>query len=372
MRIGIIDAEIIGKKKHRFPNLASMKISAYHKGMGDSVELLLNYEDISQYDKVYISKVFTETPVPKDVLKQPQVEYGGTGFFYDKAPELPYEIEHIKPDYHLYDKWVEWCLNNGASKKSLQYYTDFSLGFATRGCFRQCSFCVNKNCTKSIKQDNVAAWVDEDRPYICLLDDNVFACPDWREVFKELQATGKRFQFKQGCDERLLTAEKCEELFVKSKWIGEYIFAFDNYKDKEIIVHKLELLRKYTKKRYKFYCFCGYNHDAEIYDTNFWIKDLYELFLRIRILMQYGCLPYIMRHENYNKSPFRGMYITIARWCNQPSFFKKQSLREFCTLTNGVGSSSHRYLTEFEKQYPQFQSFFDMKLEETRYACEVV
>lgn len=365
-KIGIVDAEIIGKSKHRFPNLACMKISAYHKSVGDDVDLLLDYDSICLYDKVYISKVFTETPVPDHVLTQPNVEYGGTGFFYDKAPPLPCEIEHIKPDYHLYDKWVEMCTKNWVSRQSLQYYTDFSLGFATRGCFRQCSFCVNKNCTKSTRQGSILEWVDMDRPYICCLDDNVFACPDWREVFKELQATGKRFQFKQGCDERLLTDEKCDVLFNKSKWLGDYIFAFDSYKDKDIVVEKLNLIKKHTNKRCKFYCFCGYNHDEDIYDDQFWIKDLYELFLRIEILMQYGCLPYIMRHENYNNSPFRGMYITIARWCNQPNFFKKQSLREYCTLTNGVNSAAYRYLTEFENLHPHFKPFFDMKFENVR------
>lgn len=365
MRIGIVDAEIIGKKKHRFPNLACMKISAYHKQKSDDVTLLLSYDDIENYDKVYVSKVFTNTPIPEKILTLSNVEFGGTGFFYDKAPALPYEIEHIMPDYHLYDEWVEICLNNGATKKSLQYYTDFSLGFATRGCFRQCDFCVNKNCTKSIKQGNINEWVDKDRSYICCLDDNVFACPEWREVFRELQATGKRFQFKQGCDERLLTDEKCEVLFKKSKWIGDYIFAFDNYKDKDIIIEKLNLMRKHTNKKCKFYCFCGYNHDADIYNDEFWVKDLYELFQRIEILMQYGCLPYIMRHENYDKSPFRGMYITIARWCNQPNFYKKKSLREYC-IANGINTSAYKYLTEFEKFYPCFSKFFDMKFEENR------
>jgi hypothetical protein len=365
VNIGIIDAEIIGKKKHRFPNLACMKISAYHKSIGNNVQLLLTYDDISKYDKVYISKVFTNTLINENILGLPNVEYGGTGFYYDKAPALPDEIEHIMPDYHLYDEWVAICLQNGVNKKSLQYYTDFSIGFATRGCFRGCEFCVNKNCKKSIKQGGVAEWVDESRPYICCLDDNVFACAEWREVFKELQATGKRFQFKQGCDERLLTGEKCEELFKKSKWIGDYIFAFDNYKDKDIIIEKLKLLRKYTNAKCKFYCFCGYNHDSQTYNNSFFAKDLYELFKRIEILMKYGCLPYIMRHENYEKSPYRGMYITIARWCNQPSFYKKMSFREFC-VANGENSSAYRYMAEFEKLYPQFKNFFDMKFEEIK------
>lgn len=106
MNVAIIDAEIIGKNKHRFPNLCSMKIAAYHKQNGDSVQLKTDYEGLQAFDKVYISKVFTKTHVPEDVLAMPNVTYGGTGFFYDNAPPLPPEIEHIMPDYHLYDDWV--------------------------------------------------------------------------------------------------------------------------------------------------------------------------------------------------------------------------------------------------------------------------
>ena len=82
MKIGIIDAEIIGKTKHRFPNLCSMKLSSYHKSRGDSVELLLSYKYLWRYDKVYISKVFTKTPVPEEVLTLENVEYGGGIFPY--------------------------------------------------------------------------------------------------------------------------------------------------------------------------------------------------------------------------------------------------------------------------------------------------
>lgn len=80
MRIGIIDADLIGRKKHRFPNLASMKISAYHKNAGDAVFLLLNYDTVGEYDKVYISKAFTDTIVPEAVVSAENVTCGGTGF----------------------------------------------------------------------------------------------------------------------------------------------------------------------------------------------------------------------------------------------------------------------------------------------------
>ena len=118
MRIGIIDADLIGRNKHRFPNLASMKISGYYKALGNEVSLLLDYQDLNQYDKVFISKVFTDTYVPQDVLNLNNVEYGGTGFFYDKAEPLPCEIEHHMPDYNLYDEWVKIQLESGVKNQT--------------------------------------------------------------------------------------------------------------------------------------------------------------------------------------------------------------------------------------------------------------
>lgn len=383
MNIGIIDADLIRKKKHRFPNLACMKISQYYKSQGHTVKLLLSYDDIENYDKVFISKVFTDTPIPEGITDLSWVEYGGTGFFYDKAMPLPYEIEHSKPDYHLYDEFVAIALENGTKKKELEYYTDYSIGFMTRGCIRGCSFCVNKNYRQCLKHSPVSEFLDESRPYICLLDDNVLACRDWKEVFDELIATGKKFQFKQGCDERLLTDEKCDYLFNKSKWIGDKIFAFDNIKDRRIVENKLQMIRKHTNNQIKFYTFCGYNHDnIDVYDEEFWVKDIVDLFERIKILMEYGCLPYVMRYKDYELSPYRGIYITAAAWCNQPSLFRKMTFEEFSKargMSNedykkykldfdsyladgGKKGSCWRYYDEFTEKYPDIaEKYFNMR-----------
>ena len=200
MNIGIIDADLLGKKKHRFPNLACMKISSYYKQQGHNVELLTSYDGIENYEKVFISKVFTDTPIPEGITNLSWVEHGGTGFFYDKAPPLKPEIEHAMPDYHLYDDFVKYALEHGAKPKELQYYTDFSIGFTTRGCIRGCSFCVNKNYRQCLKHSPVSEFLDPDRKYICLLDDNVLSCKDWKAIFAELNSTGTKFQFKQGMD----------------------------------------------------------------------------------------------------------------------------------------------------------------------------
>ena len=98
MRVAVIDADLIGRKKHRFPNLAIMKLSGYHKKKGDDVTLELSYDNLENYDKVYISKVFTDTPIPEEITKLSWVECGGTGFYFDKAP---------KDDKKEFMVWVE-------------------------------------------------------------------------------------------------------------------------------------------------------------------------------------------------------------------------------------------------------------------------
>ncbi len=102
MKIAVIDADLIGRKKHRFPNLVCEKISAYWKEKGTEVELKLDYKNFVEYDHVYIAKVFTDTPVPEELQETERVHLGGTGFYFDKAPNLPEEIEHHMPDYRIY------------------------------------------------------------------------------------------------------------------------------------------------------------------------------------------------------------------------------------------------------------------------------
>lgn len=369
MDIAIIDSDLIGRTKHRFPNLVCMKLSGYHKSKGDNVVLKMDYDNLMNYDKVYISKVFTDTPIEQSVLDLPNVEYGGTGFFYDKAKPLPYEIEHHTPDYHLYDEWVEYQLimHNG-NRKDYKYYLDYSIGFMTRGCFRQCEFCVNKNYKKVHIHSPLDEFYDPSRKKICLLDDNFLGCSKWEEMLLELQATKRPFQFKQGLDERILTDRKCELLF-KSKYDGDYIFAFDNVADYDLIKSKLELLRKYTDKIPKFYCFCGFDRNDK-WDLDFWRQDLWDLWKRIELLMKYNCLPYIMRFNRYVESPYQGIYVILARWCNQPSFFKKLSLREFCIKDQArykKKCSAIRYIEQIEKDLPELaKRYFDMKYSEVQ------
>ena len=341
-----------------------MKLSGYHKSEGDAVTLKTDYADLDSFDKVYIAKVFTNTRVPSEVPHRKNVLYGGTGFFYDKAVPLPYAIEHHMPDYHLYDEWISTQVLRRKTRE-FRCYTDYAIGYLTRGCYRECAFCVNRNEKRSEKHSSIAEFLSPEKKKICLLDDNFFAYPHWKNLLSELRQTGLPFQFKQGLDERLLTDEMCEML-TASKYDGEYIFAFGDYRDAPLIERKLRLFRNYTNAICKFYCFTGFDRQGK-WDISFWKRDMLELLYRIEILMYHCCLPYVMRYERYEESPYRGMYITISRWCNQPSFFKKKSLREF-VQANGAGSASERYFHDFVKEIPEAIRFSDLKYGEVNIA----
>ena len=356
MKIGIIDADLIGRKNHRFPNLACEKLSGYHKEKGHNVILKIDYNDLDSFDQVYISKVFMDTEIPSGILDLKNVKYGGTGFFYDKAPPLPHEIEHHMPDYCFYNEWVESQLSKGVRKKQLQYYTDYSIGFTTRGCFRQCDFCVNKNYNQVRLHSPIEEFLNKDRKKICLLDDNILGYKDWEKVITSLINTGKKFQFKQGMDLRTMTENKAK-LLVDCKYDGDYIFAFDNIEDKDIIESKLKIWKRYNTTKgqnTKLYVFCGFDRN-NVWDMDFWDTDIADTFERIKILIKYHCKPYIMRYYKYEESPHRGIYINIAQWCNQPSLFSNHSYREMCVKDNerkGGNSATKRYNDKFEKDCP--------------------
>ena len=369
MKVAIIDADLIHSKYSHFPNLSCLKLGGYFKQQGADVDLKLDYGSLEYYDKVFISKVFTDTPCPpvdNKLFRLPaNIEYGGTGFFYDKAPPLQYDIEHTMPDYTLYDKWVTTQLEQGVKPSRLKYFKDYSVGFCTRGCVRGCSNCVNRNYRECLVHSPVSEFLDEGRKYICLLDDNVFACKDWRQIFESLNATGKPFQFKQGLDIRFLNKDKVKVL-LDSNWIGDLIFAFDNIKNKAVVEKKLALLREYTNKQIKIYVFCAYNHTRpDHYTPEFWKKDIEDLFERVRILIKYDCKPYIMKYKDYKLSPYFDVYTALSRWCNQPSLFHKSSLRDFSKYDLETGcSSTVKCLQMLEKVFPHLMPYFDMKVGE--------
>jgi hypothetical protein len=380
INIGIIDADLIGRSKHRFPNLACEKISAYWKEKNTHVHLLSNYNNLESYDLVFVSKVFTDTLCPLHLNSLPNnVICGGTGFKFDKATPLPYAIEHHMPDYHLYDDWIADQKKEAIKKASLEgkkfkenvffstfhEFQEYSIGFLTRGCFRKCGFCVNKKYDHVFQHSPLKEFLDPSMKKICLLDDNFLGCQQWKKMLEELIKTGKPFKFKQGLDERLLDDEKCQLLF-SANYDGDFTFAFDKVTDYDLIEKKLQIINKYRKNQsIKFYVLVGFESVE--------YTDIENAFKRISLLLKYGCLPYVMRFQNKNETPwkdskYRALYIAIARWCNQPIVIKKMSFREFCLANQKLRNdqstkcSTLQAMDDFEKEYPDIAAkYFDLR-----------
>ena len=200
------------------------------------------------------------------------------------------------------------------------------------------------------------------RPYIYLWDDNFLASPPkvWRPLLKELMETKRPFQFRQGLDERMIAespyGEEIAETLSKCKYHGDYIFAFDNWSDRPKIEKALKIWKRYNKKETKFYLFCGFkltpDNDELLY------QDIWEIFARIKVLMQYGCLGYIMRHEDYHNHELSNIYVQIARWCNQPAFYKKMSFWEFC-YRNQTFWEEHTLGLKIDKPLKSYEEFLE-------------
>ena len=361
MNIGIIDADLLDNGT-RHPNLALMKISGYYKSLGHYVELITKYADASKFERIYISKVFTFTNIPEKVLALPNVMIGGTGFFPDGGESLEFEIEHHMPDYKLYESYVEEQIMAGKNRGRFADYLDFSIGFATRGCFRKCEFCVNKKYDMAIRHSKVSEFVNDEKPYIYLWDDNFLAYKGWEEILDELEGTNKPFQFRQGLDIRLLNDRSAKRL-ANTRYHGDFIFAFDHIEDRDLIERKLKLWKRYSSKTTKLYVLCAYESQDEV--------DIIKTFERIKILMKYGCLPYIMRYEEYKNSELQGFYTQLARWCNQPQFFKKKSFRQFCEANQDYHKNSettcaaYQSMIDFERLYPETAGkYFDLRFDQ--------
>lgn len=167
MKIGLIDVD-----GHNYQNLALMKISAYHKGQGDSVEWWWGF---GEYDRVYMSKVFDDTYTPDmpEPLNAAEIIKGGTGYGIDNA--LQPEIEHMCPDYSLYPELTE----------------DTAYGFLTRGCPNACPFCIvsKKEGQCSRKVADLSEWWSGQKN-IVLMDPNLLACQDHMELLGQLAVSG--------------------------------------------------------------------------------------------------------------------------------------------------------------------------------------
>lgn len=295
MKIGLIDVD-----GHNFPNLALMRISAYHKAQGDQVEWW--WSDFIHYDIVYMSKIFSDA-YTKDVpepLNADKVIKGGTGYcislvdgveVFDKAKneELPPEIEKMFPDYSLYPQF------------------DFAVSMTSRGCPRGCSFChvAAKEGRCSVKVADVSDFWNGQKE-IRILDPNITACKDKRDLMRQYKETGAILDFTQGLDIRILNDDDLAD--INQMRLRTLHFAWDNPKDD--LEGKFRNFANGFRRKSNIgmvYCLTNFNSTME--------ENLY----RIYTLRDMGYDPYVMV---YDKPHAPKEIKTLQRWCNNKIIFK--------------------------------------------------
>ncbi|EOS46615.1 hypothetical protein C809_02647 [Lachnospiraceae bacterium MD335] len=298
MNVGLIDVD----GHSNFPNLPLMKLSAWHKKRGDTVRW---YNPICDsfprppFDRVYMSKVFTFTPDFPYYINAKEVIKGGTGYSYpDGGKPLDPEIEHIYPDYSLYG------------------ITDTAYGFLTRGCPRNCDFCIvgKKEGLKSRKVADLSEFWNGQKN-IMLCDPNLIACPDWKDLIQQLIKSKAKVNINQGIDIRIMTEEKAK--MIKRLRVDSVHFAWDRYEDKEIIIPKFKQFKEITEwgaRKTSVYVLTNFNTTIE--------QDLE----RIYTLRDLDYDPYVMIYEKEktrNDDPVR----YLQRWVNNRKIFK--TIRRF-------------------------------------------
>lgn len=280
MKVGLIDVD-----GHNFPNLPLMKLSAYHKNRGDIVVKIDYPMSEEKLDIVYMSKVFTFTDDWQYNINADKIIKSGTGYDYPMGGvPLDYEIEHQYPDYSLYN-------------------TKTAYGFLTRGCPRNCEFCIvsKKEGCKSYKVADLSEFWNGQKE-ISLLDPNITASKDCIPLFHQLINSKALIDFTQGIDVRCMTKEKA--ILLNQMRIKTIHFAWDSYEFKTY--EKLKRFRPlldYDSRDLRVYVLTNFNTTHE--------QDLE----RIYKLRELGYSPYTMIFEK-EKLPKRHTLLQIARWTN--------------------------------------------------------
>ena len=292
MTIGLIDVD-----GHSFPNLALMKLSAWHKAQGNTVEWWWGFR---QYDRVYMSKVFDATYSPDipEPLNAGEIVKGGTGYSLDN--HLPDEVEHIYPDYSIYPELTR----------------ETAYGFLTRGCPRGCSFCIvsGKEGRASVKVADLSEWWSGQK-YIKLLDPNLLACPEHMDLLGQLAESGAWVDFTQGLDVRLANAQNVELMrHIKTQTIH---FAWDD-PAQDLTEHFRRFKDLSGMKDYRklgVYVLTNYG-DGETVE-----EKVENALRRIYPLRDLGYNPYVMIYDKPNAPQEIRL---LQRWCNNRIIFRSE------------------------------------------------
>lgn len=291
MRIGLIDVD-----GHNFPNLALMRLSAWHKAQGDQVEW---YEPLlsDPCDLVYMSKVFTFTPDYPWAINAKEIVRGGTG--YGLYTDLPEEVESTFPDYSIYPNY------------------DRAVGFLTRGCVRKCPWCIVPRKEGYIHP--VSTWEKVKRPDsrdIVFLDNNVLASDYGIGQIEDMIGKGVRVDFNQGLDARLVTPE-IARILSRVTWIGSILrFACDTPAMIPVIERTVRLLGENGVKPYRIF----------VYTL---IQDVGESLSRIKAMDKLGVKAFGQPYRDFTGGEPTAEQKRLARWCNDKAVHYATPFEEY-------------------------------------------
>jgi len=313
-RILLLDAD------SQIPNLALMKISAYQKQWEEDIVGF----NVSDPNIIYASVIFKENKHIYDGLKffhpNATIFIGGSG--YDLTKDLPNEIEYIKPDYSLYDGLI--CQKCGKVKNHCRCLDGkpklgdmfYSMGFTTRGCIRNCYFCiVPKKEGKHKQNQHPKEFHNNTYNKIRLLDNNFFADKKWFfEVTDWLLDNKIKLDVTQGMDVRIIDLDIAQRLKELSWWGSGISFAFD-MKEYEKQIRKgmnILLTAGLTPSSVRFYIYL--HNEESIPDAKY----------RWEITREYGFEPFLMvNRENLNKR-----LVKIRRRGCKPAIYRNMKSNE--------------------------------------------
>lgn len=288
MRIGLIDVD-----GHNFPNFALMRISAYHKLMGDTVE----WADpiFGEYERIYKSKIFTFTP-ERPFPWQCEVIKGGTG--YDVKSKLPGHIEMYNlMDYSLYPQH------------------QFSVQFFSRGCIRECPFCIVREKEGYVKTV-VPMELNPNGKWIEVLDNNFFANPEWKSAIDYLIKAGQPVNL-HGVDIRIMNEEQAYWLN-KLRLKGSNVHIAWDLPQIDLTAKLKEVIKYLPAWKLMCYVLVGFNSTIE--------QDMY----RIERLRELGIKPYVMPYRDLENKTIPSQYVKdLAQYVNKPMIFKSCSFADF-------------------------------------------
>lgn len=289
MKVGLIAVD----GHNGFPNLALMRLSAWHKAKGDAVEW---WNGFSHYDRVYLSKVFTFTPDFEVVINADEIITGGTG--YKDYGTLPPEVEAMPPDYSIYPAFRK------------------AMGFLTRGCCRTCPWCVVPQKEGNIRP--AAAWEEIRRPdsrEIVFLDNNVLASDFGLEQIDRMGGEPVWVDFNQGLDARLITPETAR-LLARLHWIRFIRMSCDTSAMLPVVEQAAAYLRETGAAPSRFWAYVL-------------VQDVGDAHRRVQALRDMGITPFAQPYWDYDSGEPTVEQKAFARWVNQKSAFNSCTWEDF-------------------------------------------